>query len=339
MKLQIKKRNLLGLFVSALLLFFIFYKIDFRQLFVTIKMLDYKVIFYVVPIYLLCQLVRGVRWNYLLCNDKKYSPIISGAVFSAGTALNAFLPARAGDIWRAYYMGKRYDESKMKIFGSVILERIFDGISVVLILIAAILLYSKQDWILSIAYLSAAVFIGGFVVFYLIYRFHKVNTVCDFFINIAAKLPETIAEKTTKLLIFIKNYLNLFMQGFECLNSFKYMFFVLLTSVFIWYLEGYVTLLLLKAFGMGLGFSASLFVISFIALSAMIPSTSVFVGPYQYAYILALGIYHIPKSSALAIAFVHQAVIIIIVCVISIIFFAKTNLKLASIRSEIDKND
>ena len=62
---------------------------------------------------------------------------------------------------------------------------------------------------------------------------------------------------------------------------------------------------------MPIGFAASLFVISLISFSTMIPSASSFIGPYQYAYILALGIFGIDKSTTLGISTIHQTILLL----------------------------
>ena len=64
----------------------------------------------------------------------------------------------------------------------------------------------------------------------------------------------------------------------------------------------------------------------------MIPSTSVFLGPYQYAYILALGIYNIPKSTALAVSTVHQAVLMVILTIIGGFYLMRFNISLDDIK-------
>ena len=88
-----------------------------------------------------------------------------------------------------------------------------------------------------------------------------------------------------------------------------------------------------------LGVSYESLIISFIALSTIIPSSSVFVGPYQFAYILALNIYHIEKSNALGIAFIHQITIMITITIISVIYFMISNTSIKELRTEIDENN
>lgn len=327
-----KKRKIFALLISLALLGLIFHKLDWAKLLQTFKMFDLKNLWIIVPIYVSTLYLRGVRWKYLLLNDPKYSSFNLGAVFTVGSMLNIFLPARAGDVYRAYYLGAAKDEKKMKIFGSIILERTLDGICVFLILLAAVLLYSKQPWMLNLAYLIGALFIGSFIAFYLIFKFNKVDCICSFLTKICSKLPAFLSTPLNKVIEKINLHTNSFIEGFEVLNSGKYSALSFLTSAIIWLIECYVAFLIINSFHLSLGFSAALFVISLISFSTMIPSTSVFLGPYQYAYILALGIYNIDKSTALAISTVHQAILMIILSVIGLYYLMKFNLK-------IDKKD
>lgn len=320
-----KKRKIFALLISLVLLGLIFHKLDWAKLLQTFKMFDLKNLWIIVPVYISTLYLRGIRWKYLLLNDPKYSAYNLGTVFTVGSMLNIFLPARAGDVYRAYYLGATKGEKKMKLFGSIILERTLDGICVFLILLAAVLLYSKQQWIMNLSYMIGALFIGSFLAFYLIFKFNKVDCICEILIKICSKLPAFLAKPLNKLIGKINVHTNSFIEGFEVLNSPKYSTLSFLMSAVIWLIECYVAFLIINSFHLSLGFSAALFVISLISFSTMIPSTSVFLGPYQYAYILALGIYNIDKSTALAISTVHQAILMIILSVIGLFYLMKFN--------------
>ena len=121
-----------------------------------------------VPLYILSLYIRGIRWKYLLCKNPKLSKMKAFASFATSNAINSYLPARMGDFWRAIHIGNEINESKAKLLGSIILERILDGISVVLILVFAIIFYCKQQWILNIAYISASIFIFSLITIFLI---------------------------------------------------------------------------------------------------------------------------------------------------------------------------
>jgi uncharacterized membrane protein YbhN (UPF0104 family) len=282
----------------------IFHKLNWTELLQTFKSFNAKNLTAIVPLYVLTLYLRGIRWKALLLNNPKYSVLHLGEVFTVGSMLNVFLPMRAGDAYRAYYLGNVKQESKMKVFGSIILERILDGVYVFFILLAAVLLYCKQQWILQLAWGVGALFIGSLAGAFLAYKFRT-------------RLPD---------------FLTRFLNGFEVLECKNCFVIANIASLFIWGIECFVAYLIVNSFGLGLGFAAGLFVISLISFSTMIPSTSVFLGPYQYAYILALGIFGVDKAAALAVSTVHQAILIIILSIIGGFCLLKFNISLKEIK-------
>lgn len=331
------KKKIFALFVSLAFLVLIFYKIDLTKLLETFRMFDLKNLWLIVPMYISTLYLRGVRWKSLLLASPKYTNYLLAVVFTVGSMLNIYLPARAGDVYRAYYLGDTKQEKKMKLFGSIILERTLDGICVFLILLFAILAYSKQQWILNLAYLIGLLFIGSFVAFYLVFKFNKVDFICAKLIEWSKKLPHFVSGQAVSLVESINKHTNALIEGFEVLNSIKFTTQAFVMSVAIWLIECYVAFLIINSFHINLGFSAALFVISMISFSTMIPSTSVFLGPYQYAYILALGIYNVDKSTALAISTVHQGILAIILTVIGVFYLFKFNFSLKKIKENNDE--
>ena len=105
------------------------------------------------------------------------------------------------------------------------------------------------------------------------------------------------------------------------------MLLILLLSFLAWGLEATVACIIINSFGLNLPLSAGLFVLTLTSFSTMIPSTSVLVGPYQAAYILALGLFNISKSKALAISAVHQIILILIFTIIGGLLMLKFNIK------------
>ena len=320
-----KKRNIVAIFITVVLIALILHKIDWHELLQTFKLFDVKNLVPIALMYALALYLRGARWKILLMNDQKYTSHNLGEIFIAGSFLNAILPARAGDLYRAYYLGQVKKEKKMKIFGSIILERAFDGFTMFLILFSAVILYCRQQWILNITYATGGLFLGCMLFFYLIFKFNKVNWICDNFISLWKKFPEKCSNVLVGITEKVCRYSNEFIEGLEVLNSFKYTTLTFLWSIIIWGLECYTAYMIVASFDLGLGFAAGMFVISLTSFSTMIPSTSVFLGPYQYAYILALGIFGIDKSAALAVSTVHQAILIMVLAIVGGILLLKFN--------------
>lgn len=332
-KIKKHKSKIIGALISLLFIALIFWRLDFNQLIDTFKIFNYKVLLIFIPLYVIGLYIRGFRWKYLLCDTSSLTVKEAFFSFCTGNTLNSYLPARAGDIWRACHIGNKLKESRMKLLGSIILERIIDGISVLLILFFAVLTYFKHQWVLNITYIAAALFLGSLAFFFFIFKFNKIDWIFE-------KLAQLkFLEKFKPTMHKIAKHLNSFMEGFQALNNPKCLTLAFLASCAAWVIECILTYILITGFGHHFGFSIAFFVISFIALSTIIPSSSVFVGPYQYAYILALGIYHIEKANALGIAFIHQITIMVTITVISIIYFMLTDTSLKEIKAEIEEEN
>ncbi len=327
------KDKILGLLISIIFIGLICWNLDFGRLIATFKIFNDKVLCVFVPLYVLSLYIRGFRWKCLLYNDKNFHVKDAFFIFTTGNTLNSYLPARAGDFWRAFHVGKLINQSKMKILGSIILERIIDGVSVLLILLFAVLTYCKQPWILQLTYIAAILFLGSLFVIYFILKFDKSEVIFEKLSSISFLARfKPLFDKASSLL-------SKFLLGFQALNSPKSFFMAFGASCVAWGIECILTYILILGFGHHYGISIAMFVISFLALSTIIPSSSIFVGPYQYAYILALGLYHIDKSNGLGIAFVHQITIMLIITIISIVYFNSQKTNLSEIRAEIETKE
>lgn len=318
-----KKKQIVLLTITIIFLVLVFSKIEFDVLIETIKNFDIKYLTSIISIFLLSLYIRGIRWKFLLMNDKKYSALNLAEIFTVGNMLNIFLPARAGDFYRAYYLGEEKRDKKLKIFGTIILERLFDGITMFLFLLGAILLYSKAQWILNLAFGIGGFFILGTIIVYLIFKHNKSREVSKF---ICSKINN---KKITHAIKRLTTYLNIFIKGFSAFKNPIYMLVILFLSFFAWGLEAIVAHIIINSFGLNLPITAGIFIMTLTAFSTMIPSTSVLVGPYQAAYILALGLFEISKSKALAISAVHQIILVLIFTIVGGLLMLKFNIESA----------
>ena len=330
-------KKILTIFVTFLFIIFLVYifrDISAQEFISAFKMFSFKYMLWIVALYYFTMYLRGIRWKALLMDNPKYTNWHLGAVFIVGSMLNSFLPARAGDIYRAYYLGENKNEKKMKVFGSIILERTLDGISVFFILLFAVLVYCRNNpAILSAIYFFGFIFIGSMIAFYLIFKYNKIDFVCN---KAEAFFEKIKLGVLSKFIQSINKHANSFMEGFEVLDSIKLSVKAIVSSALIWGIECYVAYLIISSFNLSLPFSASLFVISLISFSAMLPSSSIFFGPYQAAYLIALGIYGVKKSEILAISLVHPIILIILLTVVGLYYLYKFNFSLDKIKDVQD---
>lgn len=330
--MQKQRKTIVGLVFSALFLVLIFYNVDLREIIATFKRFELENVSAIVAMFAFTLLARAVRWGFLLKCDKRFSLYELSSTWVIGNLMNAFLPARAGDIWRSFAVGANAKESKMKIFGSVMLERILDGVSVCFLLYFCVMMYANLSWIRRCADISMLLFGGSLAFVYLVVRFEKVDAICSVLTNLASRLHSKIRSSGENFISRVCHQIKLFVSGFEVLKSTYFSLVSVVLSFGVWIVECLITYWVITSFGIKCPISAAMFVICFVALGSMIPSSSIFVGPYQYAYILALGIYFIPKSEALAIAVVHQSILMGSLLVFSAVFFL-LNLVIDFVRS------
>lgn len=110
--------------------------VDFRAVARVIAGADWLLLFGLsVPAYVLLVWVRALRWRHLT------SPICeigTGPLFratSVGFLANNVFPLRMGEVIRSWYLGRETGASTAALFGSVILERAIDTVSVLLLLL------------------------------------------------------------------------------------------------------------------------------------------------------------------------------------------------------------
>ena len=107
--------------------------------------------------------LRGWRWQRLVAPVKRVAyPAILGYLL-IGYLANNVLPARLGELVKSHYLGDREGISRTTALGTVVVERVIDTTSVVLIAAAAILVLSVRGVLVN-AVLIGLAFAGILIV-------------------------------------------------------------------------------------------------------------------------------------------------------------------------------
>lgn len=333
MKTTIKK--IILLLITLVFLYFVFVNLDIKELLKLIKEFDVKYAFFLAVSILVSLGFRGLCFKQLISKTKSTPLMDMIPLCITGAALNIVLPARAGDFFRAYYVGHKYSIDKLKVFGAIMLERIFDGLVILSMLFAAIMLYNKNQLAQNLCMWAGIIFIGSLLFAFLMIKNNKADLICNFLVEKTSSFPEIFKKILHALLRFVNKVCNSFVSGFEVLKYPKTLVRVVLTSIAIWGFECLNYYFMILGFHCEVDWSVVLFIISFIALACMIPSTSIFVGPYQFAVIAAFAIYNIPKETALAISLVEQAIVTIVTSIVAVVFLVKNNITYKDLKEDI----
>ena len=227
--------------LAALFLYIAFHNVNLGKVFTYVSKAS---IFWLVVFTLstmASHFVRAVRWKVILHSVKPDAAMkhVFGALM-VGYGVNCVTP-KLGEVTRAIMLGKWEGLSRTSMFGTVIVERVIDLVSLgFAVLVSAFVwredLYSIFPWLETSLYLSAFVMLAIILTIYFSVRFKEK------FYGIIVKLFERFSSKWAEKIGYIFEML---IQGFTSLKGFNnYLFTILLT----------LAMLLLYALSSYLGF-------------------------------------------------------------------------------------
>lgn len=131
--------------ITVLLVWYMFTKIDFAELWHTIRHgVDYKWILLAMAVSVLSHIFRALRWRLQLRTLGVEPPLMALCCSIFGTyALNLVFP-RLGEVWRCTYISQRERAPFTKVLGSMVADRLSDTLTVLLLLLLTLGLAHDQ---------------------------------------------------------------------------------------------------------------------------------------------------------------------------------------------------
>ncbi len=257
--------------------------------------------------------LRGYRWSLLLRGAG--TPIgvrDSTEIIFISWLVNCLVPAKLGDVYRAYLLRLNFVVSLSRTFGTVFIERIFDLFAIVLLGLAAGFWSFHNGLTPEVQILFA---VGLVVVAALAIGLY---TVRNFGQRIVDRLP---------LPARIVEFYQRFEEGVFSIEARQVPLLALVTAL-IWATEAmrlYFVILAL-GFGLSIGASGAFFVALIASLLTAIPFTPAGLGAVEFAIVgILTSLYGATQDQALAIAVVDRSI-----SVLSVILFGSIAYVLSS---------
>ncbi len=235
-------------------------------------------------LYLLSYLVRAWRWHFLMRPVARvgFRPLF--AALMIGFLGNNLLPAHLGEFVRAYVLGRSENLSKSAVFATVVLERVYDGLTVLFLLMVVLIFMdlpqgAVEGTVITASHLRTAgwaglALFGGLMVLLQFFRWQraKAMNLCRFCLR---PLPEGVSGKLLAML-------DAFADGLAVARPLD-LVWIGLTSLGVWLCLGAWAWSMFPAFGLDLGLMAGLLMEVVMALALLIPSAPAFVGTFHLA--------------------------------------------------------
>lgn len=274
--------------------------------------------------------VRALRWKYLL-NPLKEN-ISMKNLFSTvmiGYMMNALIP-RAGEVSRPVLLAKKENISKASAFGTIVVERIFDMLSMFIVFGLCILYYRQKITdtfgefnIESISlWFSIGILAFAAIIVIMLFNLEKTEILIE---KVTSKiLPKKYQEKIHKIFISLIN-------GFLFIKYPKYYFKIFLLSVALWVSYAFSTYVAFFAFDIHLTFIDANLILVLMSFAQTLPLPGNSAGTYHLFTRMALvNIFGVNVETALGYATVSHLLGFIALLAIGFYYSIKENFKFNS---------
>jgi glycosyltransferase 2 family protein len=241
--------------------------------------------------------MRALRWRILLNAEGFVSAPTAFWATAAGSFGNNFLPARAGELIRAYMISSRSSLENSYVLATALSDRAADAI--VLILMSAIVMLAlpaQPSW-LATAVRSGAVLgvVGALAIVVLPLLAPRTTTIIERF-----PLPQGIRT-------MLVGVITAGMRGMRSLHNPRRLSGFLALTIVIWSLDVYAAVLAAQALGLEMPIAAAFLLIAGLGLGSALPSTPGYVGIYQFVAVTVLAPFGFSRTDAIAYILIVQA--------------------------------
>jgi uncharacterized protein (TIRG00374 family) len=239
--------------------------------------------------------VRAVRWRFLFARETRPPlPAVASALL-VGYFFNNVLPARAGEAARVVALHRSSATSRAELAATVVVERAFDVVALV------VLLFVASPWLPDVSWAQSAAVLAGVL-----------GAGCALLVlgvAVWGERPFRVLLRPLALLPFVgeeqlaRAAANL-IHGLAAFRRPRLALAAFVWTTLSWLVLALSTWFVLRAFDLGLSPLAGLLVVIAINLALILPSSPAAVGVFEAATLVALSAYGVSSSKALPAALV-----------------------------------
>ncbi len=326
-----KKQFVIGILISAVFLYLAFRRVDLPEVIAALEQANYWWLLPGIGFMFISLVIRAYRWRYFIqpIQDVPFKPLFSAMMI--GYMANNVFPLRLGEVMRALAIGRSAKISRAAAFATIIVERIIDILSLLVILGFTVFFH---DFPPEIQKAGLAIFFGALtVVLFIVFLMEKTEATLHWVGVFTSPLPDRAKQ-------FIQRLLRSFLTGFEVFRQTHHYVAIILQSLVLWVLYAGIIYVTFLAFDIRLEndtiFVASLVILVMISIGIMIPSSPGFVGTYHYLAMQGLALFGVPEADALSFAIILHITNYIPITLVGLYYFWKENMHFRDALEESD---
>jgi uncharacterized protein (TIRG00374 family) len=275
---------------------------------------------------------RASRWRIILdarSPGVRWKPVWHATAI--GFMANNLLPARTGELARGYAASRLVGLPFAASIGSIAVERVFDGLIVVLLMAVAI---SSADFPGTVtlgktSVASVATWMGVLFIVVLGFLFLLVHAPRQGLAWVAAVLRRVLPARTAE---FVVRVTRSFIEGLSILRAPRDFARVVVWSLAVWLVNAAAFYLGFLAFHLaGLPLTSPLLLQGIVAVGVAIPSSPGYFGLFEAGSRISLGLYGVPAAPAVSFAVGTHLGWFVPITVIGLYHLARSGLSLRDI--------
>lgn len=309
-----------GLVLSAILLYFAMKDLDLKTVIDTIRLIDFRILFVTLLFIILSCVLGAMKWSKIVGYGVRFNEAFISLLI--GLFVNNILPARLGEIARAYVLSKKKAISLTYSISTVILDRFFDLIGLVAM---SFIFFPKGALPPKVSRMLFA-FVGLllFGIAILISASRKA---------FVSKIIRRVAQSKGPLSEGIMGRILEIQENLKRINSPESFAILCLISFFQWFSMSVSLYFVVKSFDVSLDPYYIPFVCALLNMGITVPSSPGYVGLYQFLLTYLLSLFGVPKHQGFSISLVYHALWYIPYNALGFLFVTVEQIKLKELKA------
>ncbi len=310
----------LGVVISIVFVALALHGLKLDEVWASLRTANYLWLVPGVAVYFIGVGVRTWRWHYLLKPLKEVSVRKLFPVVVIGYMGNNVYPARAGELLRAYVLKRNEGVSVSASLATVIVERIFDGLVMLLFVFVALPTAPfLTDTLRATVIIGSLVFCGALIVFLVLaarpaLAARVYNPLIDRFV------PERFREP-------LRGFIDRFMTGLASLRDLRHVVMVFFTSILIWLLETVKYWFVMHAFNFEVSFFTLMLMNGVVNLATTLPAAPGYIGTFDTPGIEVLAAFGVERALATAYTLVLHAALWLPITLLGVYYMTRESIR------------
>jgi uncharacterized protein (TIRG00374 family) len=306
----------LGLAISAVFLYMALKGLNLRQVWIGLQEANYWWIVPGVAVYFVAVWARTWRWHYLLRPIKHIRLGVLFPVVVIGYMGNNVYPFRAGEVIRAWVLKRNEAVSISASLATIIVERIFDGLVMLLFVFVALPFAPVPPPFDRIVIWMTALFFGALAAFFVLAL--RPELARWLYGGVIRRFVP--GERAREGVLAIADR---FMDGLASLRSPGAMLMTMVSSTLIWLTETTKYWFVMHAFNFETSFFVLMLMTAVVNLATTIPSSPGYVGTFDEPGIEVLKAFGVEANVAAAYTLVLHAALWLPITLLGFYYMAR----------------